>query len=232
MTTTIASLLDLATRPVAVAFRDRPPEGLPRVEHTGPSGCTYWKLAAEGRSFYTEARDHHECPIGAYTHGVELPPEKAKELEALIGTMVGLSYLRPEEVPSIPRREEPFGVVLYGPWPGAPFEPEVILVRADARRTMLLGEAALRAGLGHDAGLMLRPTCAILPATLRGGRAATSLGCIGNRVYTGLGDGEMYFAIPGRRAADLVRALEEIVAANRALAEFHESRKIAVARRA
>lgn len=72
-------------------------------------------LAAEGAVFYTEAADHCNCPVGSYTHGVTLPPERAKELEDVVGTMVGLQYIRVEEVAALPRRAEPFRVAVYAP---------------------------------------------------------------------------------------------------------------------
>src|SRR5437868_3495748 len=108
-------LLKLQREPVALAFRASPPADVPRVASAGPSGCTYWKLAAEGLTFYTEAADHYDCPIGAHTHGVPLPPAQAKQLEGVVGTMIQLGYLRPEEVPAIPRRQGDFAVVLYAP---------------------------------------------------------------------------------------------------------------------
>ena len=55
------------------------------------------RLAAEGQAFYTTAADHTNCPIGAFTHGVELSPAKAQELQGLIGTMIssaGTRFLR------------------------------------------------------------------------------------------------------------------------------------------
>jgi uncharacterized protein (DUF169 family) len=226
--------LGLASRPVAIAFRPAPPPGMRRVAAAGPSGCSYWALAAEGESFFTEAADHLGCPIGAFTHGVEMPAASATELEGLVGTMVGLGYLREAEVPGIPRRAAPFRFALYGPFPGAPFEPDVVLVRANARQAMLLGEAASAAGAfsaGDGAGpaTMLRPTCAALPAAIGAGRAALSLGCVGNRVYTKLPDDAMYVAIPGAKLAEVAEQLAVILAANRALDAFHRGRAAAAA---
>src|SRR5262249_20810693 len=121
---TLQELLRLVTPPVAIAFRVAAPAGAPRAGAAGPSGCTYWKRAAEGQTFYTEAPDHYHCPVGAYTHGVELPPPQAQELQGVVGTMVGLGYLRAEEVPGIPRRQESFGVAVYAPLDRAPVEPD------------------------------------------------------------------------------------------------------------
>src|SRR6266478_4828804 len=106
----LSELLGLRAAPVAVAFRAAAPAGVGRVEQAGPAGCAYWRWAAEGRIFYTEAADHYNCPVGAYTHGVALPAERARELEGVVGTMVGLQYIRMEEVQALPRRTEPFGV--------------------------------------------------------------------------------------------------------------------------
>jgi hypothetical protein len=58
---------------------------------------------------------------------------------------------------------------------------------------------------------------------VRGG--VVSLGCIGNRVYTGLGDDELYFTIPGPRVGDVVERLEAVVRANGELRRYHEGRR-------
>jgi len=105
--TQLEQLLGLKSPPIAITFRTEAPAGVTRIKEIAPSGCTYWKLAAEGNIFYTEASDHFGCLIGAYTHSVSLPPAQDKELEGMIETMVGLNYLNMVEVPSIPRREEP-----------------------------------------------------------------------------------------------------------------------------
>ena len=76
------SKLNLTTAPVAVGFLDSPPQGLRRVDKPAPAGCGYWKLASEGQAFYTTADDHQNCPVGASTHGVTLPPAKAEELQS------------------------------------------------------------------------------------------------------------------------------------------------------
>jgi uncharacterized protein (DUF169 family) len=221
-------LLGLRSPPVAVSFRAAAPAGVPRAAAAGPSGCSYWKRAALGHAFYTEAADHYHCPVGAYTHGVELPPAQAQELEGVVGTMVSLGYLRPEEVPGIPRRAEPFGVAVYAPLAQAPGEPDVVLVCGNGRQMMLLTEAVQAAGVGVQPGLMGRPTCAAIPEVMRSGRGVTSLGCIGNRVYTGLADEEFYFALPGKQVHAVVEKLATVVHANQALEGYHRQRLQAI----
>jgi uncharacterized protein (DUF169 family) len=64
----------------------------------------------------------------------------------------------------------------------------------------------------------------MIPEAMRSARGTTSLGCIGNRVYTGLGDDELYFAIPGAKVEEVVRKLETIIEANRILEGYHRAR--------
>jgi uncharacterized protein (DUF169 family) len=224
----MTELLDLRTPPVAVTFAAAAPPGVPRVAKAGPAGCAYWKQAAEGAVFYTEAADHYNCPVGSYTHGVALPPERAADLEAVVGTMVSLQYIRMDEVAALPRRTEPLRIAVYAPLAEAPVPPDVVLVRGRARQIMLVAEAALAAGLAGDGAAMGRPACAMIPAVLGGPRGVTSLGCIGNRVYTGLGDDELYFTIPGPRVGDVVERLEAVLHANRELEGYHQGRRATV----
>src|SRR5262245_64021218 len=143
----LQDLLGLTSPPVAVSFRASAPANVPHATQAGPSSCTYWKRAADGQSFYTEAADHYNCPIGSYTHGIDLPPAQMQELQGVVGTMVSLGYIQKEEVPSIPRREARFGVAVYEPLANATETPDVVLVRGNARQVMLLEEAAHAAGV-------------------------------------------------------------------------------------
>jgi uncharacterized protein (DUF169 family) len=217
--------LGLKAVPVGVSFRASAPAGLKRVAAAGPSGCSYWKQAADGQSFYTEAADHYNCPIGGYTHGVDLPPAQMQELQGVVSTMVSLGYIRSEEVPGIPRRQEKFGVAIYGPLTDGGEPPDVVLVRGTARQIMLLDEAASAAGVSGTAPLMGRPTCAAIPLAMQTQKSVSSLGCIGNRVYTELGDDEFYYALPGKHVAAVAEKLAGIVNANRELEKYHLARK-------
>jgi len=220
----LQDLLGLKWPPISITFREEAPTSIPKISESAPSGCTYWKLAAQGQTFYTEASDHFGCPIGAYTHGVSLPPAQGKELEGMIETMVGLTYLKMEEVPSIPRREDPFGFAIYAPLADTPVPPDVVLVRGNAKQMMLLAEAINAAGLGSGGGIMGRPTCAMIPAVLKTQQSAMSLGCIGNRVYNELSDDEMYGAIAGTKFRDTLDELISIRRANSELLTFHRNR--------
>src|SRR5262245_29301899 len=220
----LENLLRLKTPPIAVTFQAQPPANVPRVAAAAVSSCTYWNHAAEGQTFFTEASDHFGCPIGAYTHGVDLPPPQMQELQGVVGTMVTLGYIRAEEVPGIPRRQEGFGVAVYAPLERAAGEPDIVLVRGNAAQIMMLEEAAQAAGVGSASTIMGRPTCAALPAASKNQRGVASLGCIGNRVYTEMADDEMYYALPGKHLAAVVGKLATIVNANRELEKYHRAR--------
>jgi uncharacterized protein (DUF169 family) len=135
-----------------------------------------------------------------------------------------MQYIRMEEIPAIPRRQSPFRAALYAPLVDTPFDPDIVLIRGTAKQLMLVAEAAQAAGIASGGATMGRPTCAILPESLQSGQATASFGCIGNRVYTGLGDDEGYYAIPGGKVGDVVSKLSPIVEANRQLKTFHENR--------
>jgi len=216
--------LELAHAPVAVAFLDAPPAGVSHVGQAEAAGCGYWKRASDGQAFYTTAEDHMNCPVGAFTHGVTLPPEKASELQSLVGTMIELKYLSSDEVPQIPRRSEPMAIAAYAPLPATPFRPDAVISRGTARQIMLLSEAARSAGIFESAAVMGRPACAMLPQSIGSGAAAASVGCIGNRVYTALGDGELYVVVPGNALSTVARQLDTVLNANAELEKFHQAR--------
>ena len=219
--------LNLTSAPVAMAFLAGPPAGLTRVERADPAGCGYWKQAAEGRAFYTTADDHANCPIGAYTHGVDLSPEQGAQLQGMLGTMIELKYIKSDEVPQFPRRTQPFQVAAYAPLAHASFSPDIVVFRGNVKQIMLLAEAAKAAGAFDPGTVMGRPACAMLPQAIAASTSVASVGCIGNRVYTDLGDDEMYLTVPGEAVTDVLSALDATLNANHALETFHRQRAAA-----
>ena len=220
----LVTTLGLSRRPVAVAFTDAPPAGVEKFAGVEPSGCSFWRLAAAGRAFYTVPADHHGCVIGSHTHNMPLPPERSRELPDMLGFMTGIGYIRPAEVPSIPTLPRTPGAVVYAPLGDTPVPPDVVIFAGRPGRLMLLQEAALRAGVSTQMPALGRPTCMALPAALTHG-LITSSGCIGNRVYTDLGEDELYVVVA---AKDLPRIAEEaatIAAANTQLLAHHRERR-------
>jgi uncharacterized protein (DUF169 family) len=217
-------ILNLSRRPVAVTFRDEASAAVEKFSGSEPSGCSFWRLAAEGRTFSTVPSDHYNCPVGSYTHNIPLPESRAQELPAILETMTGLGYLKMEEVPGIPVLPETPKTIVYGPLGEATVEPDVVLLAATPGKLMLLEEAALRAGVASKLPLLARPTCMAIPAAMAHGMVS-SAGCIGNRTYTNIGEDELYAAIPGRALQQIADELQTVVSANLALAEYHRSRR-------
>jgi len=216
--------LNLQWKPVAIGFMPAPPALLPRVDHSLPAGCAYWKHASEGHAFYTTPEDHFNCPVGAFTHGVTLPATQKTELEGLIGTMIKLEYLQGDEVANIPHRTQPLEIAAYAPLDHATFAPDVVVVRGNVRQMMLISEAARSAGVFNGADILGRPACAMIAHAADTGNAVASFACIGNRVYTNLADDELYVTIPGGALAKVLERLEVILSANAQLETYHTQR--------
>jgi uncharacterized protein (DUF169 family) len=216
--------LGLSRRPVAIAARNSVPSGVSKFDGVVPSGCSFWRLAAEGKPFYTVPADHYNCPIGAYTHNIPLPPDRENELNDTLGFMTGIGYVRLEEVPAIPRLAATPAAVIYAPLGETPVDPDVVLFSGPAAQVMLLQEAAIRAGVAAQLNTLGRPTCMAIPAAIGHGMVA-STGCVGNRVYTGIDTGELYAAVPGRDLERLAHETVVISEANTKLQQYHTQRK-------
>lgn len=220
----ITPIVKQGRRAVAVSFRDSEPADVKKFAGTEPSGCSFWRLAAEGKTFYTVPENHFNCALGAYTHNIELAPEREKEMEQTLKMMFDLGYVKQEEVPQIPRLAKAPKAIVYSTLGDTHGEPDVVLFAVKPAGAMLLQEAANRAGVLAGAPALGRPTCMALPASLQHG-TITSLGCIGNRVYTGLGEDEMYVVIRGKDLASVVDALQTIASANVALQNYAQGRR-------
>ena len=219
-----ANVIAAGKLPVSVTFLDAPPSGVPKFDGSEPSGCSFWRLAAAGRTFYTVPENHFNCAVGAYTHNIALSPDREKETEQTLKMMFDLGYVKPEEVPQIPRLPKPPKAILYSPLGEATSLPDVVLFAVKPAGAMLFNEAANRAGVGVGMPTLGRPTCMALPAALQHG-AITSFGCIGNRVYTGLGEDELYVVVRGSDLARIADALAIIFSANAALQSYAEGRR-------
>jgi uncharacterized protein (DUF169 family) len=210
-------------RPVAIAFAASPPEGVARFEGSEPAACSFWRMASGGRMFYAASSDHLNCPIGGYTHNA-LPAERMPELQQALTLMTGIGYIRMEEVPGIFQLPEAPAGVIYAPLGDTPVPPAVVLAAGKPGRIMLLAEAATRAGAMSSLPLLGRPTCMAIPAALFNGAVASS-GCIGNRVYTDIGEDELYIVLRGADLERIAEELDTILRANRTLTEYHQERR-------
>jgi uncharacterized protein (DUF169 family) len=219
----IRQVLGSTRRPVAVTYLEMPPAGVTRFEGSEPSSCSFWRLAAEGRVFYTVPADHFNCPVGGYTHNT-LTAERMPELTQILDLMSNIGYIRMEEIPGVFRLPIGPKAVVYAPLGETPMPPSVVLVSGKPGRVMLLAEAAGRAGAMSNLPLLGRPTCMALPAAMAQG-AVTSSGCIGNRVYTDIGEDELYMVLRGSDLDRIAAAVPTIDSANQTLTAYHRERR-------
>ena len=220
----IASL-ELSLPPIAIAFRDAVPDGVPEFDGSVPAGCVFWQEAAK-RTFTTSARHHALCSIGIHTLNLsQAPASQPEELRTTLEAMAGLDYVREEEVAAIPVVRREVKHALYGPLADFPADPEVVLLFANARQGLVLSEAVGRVDGGVPPA-MGRPACAVVPQTLNHGLATMSLGCCGARAYLdALSDDTALWALPGGRLDQYCDQIVAFANANRTLAMFHERRR-------
>jgi uncharacterized protein (DUF169 family) len=216
--------LDLPRRPVAVAFRTKPPIGVTKFAGREPSGCSFWQLAAAGMTFYTVPRDHQNCVMGCYTHNFPLSPERTEELERIFSQMTSSGYIKMEEIPLILRLKKAPNAVVYSPLGDTPLDPDLAVFVSRPMQAMILQEAALRTGIGLQLSPFGLPTCMSIP-TASNQKVVTSAGCLGNRVYAGLGDDELYILVPGRFLQKVSDAVQAIADSNRKAVDYHSERR-------
>jgi uncharacterized protein (DUF169 family) len=228
--TSLKTLLNISKEPIAVSFLDDAPAGVDQWNGGPvPAGCSFWREAMDGRTFYTVPSDHYNCAVGAYTHNIPQPTDRATALNDTVGFMVSSGYLQMAEVPMIPVLPKTPKYVAYGPVAEGRFKADAVIVAAKPAQMMLIYEAALRAGAGNMAMPALgRPGCAILPMTLSSDSSTLSFGCKGNRTFTGLPDEEMYLAVPGAKWDALVETMRTIAASNATMAAHYKQHEATV----
>ena len=218
--------LQLKQPPIGLAFIKYIPENIQHTTRGVPSACTFWRLAEQG-VFYATSEDHKECPIGMMTMGFAMPEADQQRAQALVGTMASVQYFSPAEVSALPIVKKPHQNIVYGRLDQFPIQADVILCIIDTQQAMLIAEASgtmdwLQGGGQSAFG---RPTCAVIPRTMQTGQMSMSFGCVGARTYTGLTPSELVLTIPVSEFAALVERLQITLAANAALAPFHQQQK-------
>ncbi|GER82962.1 MAG: DUF169 domain-containing protein [Thermogemmatispora sp.] len=220
-----SSLLGLVRPPVGLAFVDEIPLGVERTTTGVPSACTFWRLAEQG-VFYATASDHQQCPIGMITMGFLSPQALGERGRSLVQTMANVGYFSPEELRGLPVVEKKHTAIVYGRLDRFPLEPDIVLALLNAQQAMLVAEAQGAVNWLEGGQLAFgRPTCGIIPRTLRTGQPSLSFGCVGARTYVGMEPSQMVLALAGSHFAELVARLEGSVTANESLAPFHAQQK-------
>jgi uncharacterized protein (DUF169 family) len=221
----IGEALRLMRRPVAVSFRDVPPPGVPKFAGKEPSGCSFWRLASGSMTFYTVPSDQENCVLGGHIQNIPLLPERSGEYEKAISLATSNGYIKMEEILSIPRLKQPPKIIIYAPLGDTPVHPDLVIFVVRAMQTMILQEAALRTGVGLQLSPLGKPACMSFPTALTEQGMVASGGCIGSRVYTDLGDDELYLIIPGKVLRIIANEVQVIAEANAKMIEYHRKQR-------
>ena len=225
LTKRFVDTLQLQHVPVGLSFVENVPENVQHVARRVPSACTFWRLGEQG-VFYANAEDHQECPIGMMTMGFTMPESAQERAQGLVQTMASVQYFSPEEVSALPVVRKPHQSIIYGRLDQLPVEADVVLCILNTQQAMLIAEALGQVNwLRGGQSAFGRPTCGVIPRTLITGETSMSFGCVGARTYIELSPAEVVLTIPGSEFVELVERLGTIVAANEALAPFHQQQK-------
>jgi uncharacterized protein (DUF169 family) len=220
----LSNSLDLKQPPVAICFTDSAPVGLSAYTGRVSAGCRFWQDAAHS-AFATSASDHSLCAIGVHTHNLEPSPAQQTDLMDALKVFGELTYVRGEDVASIPVLQSRPEYVIYSPLADSPMAPDVVVLFVDAGQSLILSEATQQVE-NQNPPAMGRPACAAIPQVANSGRAAMSLGCCGARAYLDvLTDEVAIFAIPGAKLEAYVDRIEKLSQANALLAKFHQIRR-------
>lgn len=218
-------MLQLPQPPVGLTFVEDIPENVQHVARKVASACTFWRLGEQG-IFYADAEDHINCPIGMLTMGFVMPESAQQRAQELVGNMASVQYFSPAEVSALPVVKKPHQYIVYGRLDQLPIAADVVLCILDSQQAMLLAEAMGNVNwLQGGQTAFGRPTCGAVARTMLTGQASMSFGCIGARTYMDLPASALVLMLPGDQFAALVPKLETIVAANVALAPYHQQQK-------
>jgi uncharacterized protein (DUF169 family) len=205
-------LLELENSPVAISFMDTPPPGIRKNIETVPSGCVFW-IKGFKDTFYTDREDHANCNIGCFTHGFLAPDDLSLEKAPDVKLFQDTGYFPMNEFSKVPRMEKPPNYVAYGPLEETRFEPDVVLIVCTPQQAMLIAEAA------KSPKLMGAPTCGAIPIAYKEGQVGVSLGCVTNRIRTGLKTSELVVTIPKKELRTFAENLKLRVDANNKVAQ-------------
>jgi len=219
----LTNALHLDVPPIAITFdaADAAPfasasEPMPEPTPDGrtgrvPAGCVFWVHALE-RTFRTQPEDHGNCSVGSLTHGlIDLSTAATR---ADVGALVDAGWVTPDVFPSIPTVATRPEAITYGPLAEASAQPDVVLVRTNARGVMTIGDAV------PDMAIEGKPQCHIVAIAKEQQRPAASVGCALSRARTGMGAHEMTCALPGSRLEEIVGAIESAASIDTTVARY------------
>jgi uncharacterized protein (DUF169 family) len=218
--------LGLDIDPIALAFADGAPAGVPTSDSVVPSACAFWRIA-EREVFFAAAADHFNCPVGSMVMGFDLPQAVNEQLMATVGKMTACGYIDPAEPAKIPTNKKGAKGVVYGPLARFPIAADAVILWLTPLQAMLWSEAAGGMAWGGKTPTTVfgRPGCAAIPTALSDRRPTLSFGCIGMRTFTGIPSDRMLAVISGGDLAAFVDALRRVKGANDAMQAAYEGHK-------
>lgn len=217
------ALLHLEEQPIGISWLDQAPDGIaafdapmPEPAEDGRTGrvaasCVFWMRATDS-SFSTVEADHGNCSVGLMTHGWKRMEEVASNSD--VAALLGSGWVTETVIPQIPTVSEKPGAMVYGPLGEAVVDPDVVLIRLNAKQMMVLSDAL--PGLRVEG----KPQCHILAIAKEGGEVAASVGCMLSRVRTGMRADEMTCAIPVGKVDEVVEALRATNEADSTVARY------------
>ena len=220
---TLSDALHLTSPPIAITFAATAPDGVPAFDapmppplpdgRTGrvPAGCVFW-IEAATKTFSTAPEDHGNCSVGSVTHG--LIPLSEAATRGDVAELLAAGWVTEDMFPQIPAVAERPGAITYGPLGDSPVEPDVVLLRLNAKQLMVLSDAL--PGLRVEG----KPQCHIVAVAKEQGEIAASVGCALSRARTGMPATEMTCAIPSGQVDDVIDRIQKTAAADAAVATY------------
>src|SRR5438309_1192778 len=220
---TLSDALHLTSPPIAITFAEFPPGDVPAFDgpmppalpdgRTGrvPAGCVFW-IEAATKTFSTVPADHGNCSVGSVTHG--LIPLSEAATRGDVAELLAAGWVTEDMFPEIPAVSERPGAITYGPLGEASADPDVVLLRLNAKQLMVLGDAL--PGLRVEG----KPQCHIVAVAKEQGEVAASVGCALSRARTGMPATEMTCAIPSSQVDDVIERVQETAAADATVATY------------
>jgi uncharacterized protein (DUF169 family) len=153
------------------------------------------------RAFATVPEDHGNCSVGSVTHGLLAPGEVIDRSD--VAELVGAGWVGPSVLDRLPKVATRPGSVVYAPLGAVPIEPDVVLLRVNARQLMVLSDALPGLSIGG------KPQCHIVAMAKEQGVPAASVGCVLSRQRTGMRPEEMTCALPAGQLDTMVEAIEK-----------------------
>ena len=217
---TLKKYLKLTGSPVAFRFATKKediPEGMQELDKTIRHCAMVGLARKEERIFYSPSA-RHECNGGAWALGLREITESLKngDFYFKLGKFESSAACKRtiDRVPHLDTNET--FATLYAPLEKTPFDPQVVLIVANAWSMLKLVQSSLfRMGGRINAEFAgIQSVCSDACAqTYLNGQVNFSLGCDGSRKFSGIEDGEMVIGIPAELLPEITESLKVVAAA-------------------